>query len=326
MNWIRKELIFWHLIFKYIKNFIFFTFNFIFTLHPWKKQKKTTQSKSLEWRDFSKDSKLPRLAAVSLPSSSLQGKTFPMSPSYWPKNKARLLTSRIEPTETQSLKPKPLPEKDSNCIKEPQTTDLFCSVVELWMRIQLLRRNSFVTSSHSSQSTCPFTVVKASFTLTTWRSNSSLLSPHSGLSSSMVLALFMLLSKVTPKKYWTSLAWSSLKSTTREVSHQSDSLVLENKNVTITSERSVKSPLKLSSLTTNVTSLVWFLLVALISRTTWTKPICSIQDSNARSSTLSMFLMVLKMDSTKPLRNQLKLCWMLSSWRKKLWFLISLIM
>ena len=217
----------------------------------------TTLSKYSGWKDSSKDFRLPKSAAVSSPSSFLPAKTYPMSPNSSPKNKARPSTSRIEPTETQSSKHKSPPEKDSNYIKEPPITDLSSSAVELWTKTPRLRKNSFATSNPLSPSTYPFTAARASFFWMTWRSNSSLLNHHLVSLLSTVQEPFMQPCKAMPSKYWTSSQSSSPKSTIKEVNHQSDSLVLENKNVTTSLEKSVKLQLKLSSQTTGVTSQVW---------------------------------------------------------------------
>lgn len=112
------------------------------------------------------------------------------------------------------------------------------------------------------------------------------------------------------------------RNTTREVSHQSDSLVSENKKGITIWERSVKSPLKLLSLIINVMSLVWFWLVVLTSKMISTKLICLIPDFNAKLSMLLMFPMDLKMDSIRPFKSLLKPFSTLSLWRKKHWFQI----
>jgi len=70
-----------------------------------------------------------------------QEKMFLMLLNFWLNNKERLLTSKTEPTETLLLKPKSLPEKDLNCIKEHQIMDSFFSVEESWIKTQLPKRN-----------------------------------------------------------------------------------------------------------------------------------------------------------------------------------------
>lgn len=200
----------------------------------------TTPSKSSEWRDSLKDSKLPRSVVVSSLSSSRPGKTSPMSPNSWLMNRERLSTSKTEPTETPSSKPKSQPEKDSNYIKEPLTTVSSFSVVELWTKTPLPRKSWFATSNPSSQSTFQFTTATLNSIWKIWRNNYWSQSLHSGLSSLTVRELFMLLSKEMRKKFWTNSQLSSQKSITKEVSHQSDSHVSDSKKDTTTWERSVK--------------------------------------------------------------------------------------
>lgn len=129
------------------------------------------------------------------------------------------------------------------------------------------------------------------------------MSPHSVLSSSMGQELYMPPYKATLSKSLTNLQLSSQRSTIKEVNHQSDSLVLENKKGIIISEKSVKSQLKLSSLITNVMSMVSYLPVVQILKTISTEPICSIQDSKLKSLTLLTFLMDSKTGLTRPYKN-----------------------
>lgn len=213
------------------------------------------QSKCSKWRDSSRDSKLPKSAAVLSQSSFHQKRVFPKLQNFWRKNKEKQSTLRTEPTETPSSKHKSQPEKDSNCIKELLRMDLFCSVVELWTKTQLLKRNLFVTLSLSSLSTSRFTRASLSFIWKTWRSNSWLLNLHLDLLSWMVQEHFTPHCKEMRSKFLTSSQLSYPRSTTKGVNHQSDSPVSDNKNVTTIWERFVKLLLKHSSPITSVMSL-----------------------------------------------------------------------